>query len=341
MKRVLIVRTDRIGDVVMITPMIREIRKRYPDAFIATLTQPSTSDVFLHNPHLDIALTDDLAERSFWRVTKELRSRRFTDGLLVWPTERAAYQMLLAGIRNRIGVGYKFYGFITFMKGVSRRNYIPLRHEADYNMDLARRIGVVTDHIAPEIFITEEERSNALHMLRSRGIEAGDIKVLVHTGTGGSSPNWSEGKYITLIKSLLEEFRRLDFKIGLTAREMSQPFRDAVMMIDSRRVIDLSGSIKTLRDLIGSIAASDLLITPSTGPEHLADALGVQCIGLHCHRPMNSARYWGILNRRSVNVEVPDEYCRAHCSQDQTRCDIEGGISVDEVLHHAGQLLKN
>jgi len=83
MKRILIVRTDRVGDVVMITPMIRELRLKFPDAYIATLTQNHTSDILKNNPYLDEMITDDMKKESFWEVTKKIREKKFTDGLLV------------------------------------------------------------------------------------------------------------------------------------------------------------------------------------------------------------------------------------------------------------------
>ena len=108
-RRILIVRTDRVGDVVMITPMLRELRKAFPDAFIATLTQPNTSEILLNNPNINKIVIDDLKKENFRKVVRELRNYKFTDGLMVLPTERAAYQMFLAGIGNRIGVGRKLY----------------------------------------------------------------------------------------------------------------------------------------------------------------------------------------------------------------------------------------
>jgi len=160
-KRILIVRTDRVGDVVMITPMLREIKKTFPDSFIGTLTQPGTTAILQNNPYVDVMITDDLEKESYKKVISEIKKYKFTDGLLVLPTDRAAYQMFSARIRNRIGVGRKLYEIITFMKSVSRNKYIPLRHEADYCMDLARKIGVVTDNYQPEIFVTDEERIKA------------------------------------------------------------------------------------------------------------------------------------------------------------------------------------
>lgn len=167
MKRILLVRTDRVGDVVFITPMIRELRKAFPDAFIATLTQPHTKNILLNNPNLDVMLTDDLRKETFWKVVKDLRKYKFTHGLLMMPTERAAYQMFWAGIKKRIGVGHKLYEIITLMQSVSRNNYTPLKHEADYCLDLARKIGVNINDITLEIFLTQKKRLNPIFICKN------------------------------------------------------------------------------------------------------------------------------------------------------------------------------
>ena len=194
----------------MITPMIREIRRTYPDAFIATLTNPNSADVLINNPHINEIITDDLEKESFNKVTAMLRSFKFTDGLLVMPTERAAYQMFLAGVKNRIGVGRKLYEVITFMKNVSRNKYIPLRHEADYCMDLARAIGVSSENLTPEVFLTPEEKELGLNSLIASGSMINRRKIIVHTGSGGSSRNWSEEKYLELAVRVLHKAFDLD-----------------------------------------------------------------------------------------------------------------------------------
>jgi len=224
-KRILIVRTDRVGDVVMITPMIREIKKAFPDSFIATLTQPNTTAILQSNPNLDLMITDDLKDESYKKVIKELKLLKFTDGLLVLPTERAAYQMFRAGVRNRIGVGRKLYEIITLMKSVSRNNYIPLRHEADYCMDLVRKIGVDTDNIQPEIFTTDEEKKWSKEFYRSCGIKDDTFKIILHTGSKNSAPNWSEEKYFKLLNGIIRKFPNEDYVIMLTALEMTDRFQ--------------------------------------------------------------------------------------------------------------------
>jgi len=192
----------------MITPMVREIKKTFPDSFISTLTQPYTAKILLNNPYIDKILIDDLKKESFWKVVKKLRSFKFTDGLLIMPSERASYQMFLARIKNRIGVGHKLYEILTLMKSVSRNNYIPLRHEADYSMDLARKIGVNTDNIIPEIFISGEETLWGKDFLKNYNVLDEDFKIMIHTGSGKSAPNLSEEKYYNLIKNLLENLSK-------------------------------------------------------------------------------------------------------------------------------------
>jgi heptosyltransferase-2 len=199
----------------MITPMIRELKKTFPDSFIATLTARNTKDILLNNLYLDLTITDDKEKKSFMKVVKEIRKQNFTDGLLVMPTERAAYQMFLGGIKNRIGVGRKLYEVITFMKSVSRNKYIPLRHEADYCMDLARKIGVKTDNITPEIFLTGEEISETKFFFLDNGIKDEELKIIIHTGSKNSSPNWSEEKYLELIKGILNKYNSKKIKIIL------------------------------------------------------------------------------------------------------------------------------
>lgn len=326
----------------MLTPMVRELKKAFPGSYVATLTQPHTANILLNNPYVDSIITDDLKKETFWNTVKKLRKEKFTHGLLLMPTERAAWQMFWAGIKTRVGVGHILYEVMTGMNSVSRNNYTPLRHEADYCMDLARKIGVVTDNITLEIFTTEQEKSEALSFLKKFGVEQNDFKLYLHTGNLGSSPNWSERKYLQLIDRILSEVDLSNLKLVLTAREMTDEFIAAAKEKGKGKVIDISKELasRSLRELIKVISVSDLFVCNSTGPLHIADALDRKCIGINCHRPMNSVQYWGIINKRSVNIEVSESFCDNHCSKDKEICCIEDGISVEEVLNAIKKLIK-
>ena len=315
----------------MITPLIREIKKKFPDCFLATLTNPNSANVLLNNPYLDALIIDDLQKNSFWKVVKYLRKQHFTDGLLVLPTERAAYQMLLAGIKTRIGVGHKLYEVISGMRSVDRHNYIPLKHESDFCMDLVRKLGIETDNLELEICVTDAERTEGMEFLNKLGIENNDFKFILHTGSLGSSPNWSEGKYLLLIREILK-LQIPNLKIILTAIEMSADFLNSVAELKEPGIIDISRKMQGLRHFIKVISVIDLFMSNSTGPLHIADALNKKCIGINCHRPMNCAKYWGILNKQSINLEVSEEYCDKNCSPNKDICSFENGISVQQAI---------
>lgn len=340
-RRILIVRTDRVGDVVMMTPIVRELKKAYPDCFIGTLTQPNTANILLNNPYIDAIITDDLQKETFWSTVKKLRKHKFNYGLLLMPTERAAWQMFWAGIKTRVGVGHKLYEIITGMRSVDRHDYNPLKHEADFCMDTARKIGLKTNDITPNIFLTDQERIEGHQILAASGINNGDFKLMLHTGSLGSAPNWSEGKYLVLVERIINEINLPNLKIILTAREMSRDFINAAVEKGNGKVVDISEEMNKyfLRDFIKIISIADLFIGSSTGPIHLADALDIKCIGLHCHRPMNSAEYWGILNKKSINLEVSEFFCDSHCSKDKQVCCIEDGITTDDVINAINSLI--
>jgi heptosyltransferase-2 len=198
-------------------------------------------------------------------------------------------------------------------------------------LDTARKIGVKTVNQELEIFVRDDEKKEALEFLNKYGIEDTDYKIILHTGSLGSSPNWSEDKYLLLVKEMLK-LQIPNMKVVLTAIEMSDIFLKNVKSLNDDRVINISGIMEDLRQFIKIISVMDLFISNSTGPLHIADALDRKCIGLNCRRPMSSVKYWGILNKRSINLEVPEEYCNKNCSADKKVCCIEDGISIDQVI---------
>ncbi|MCB0721605.1 MAG: glycosyltransferase family 9 protein [Ignavibacteriae bacterium] len=339
MKKILIARTDRVGDVVMITPMIRELKRTYPDSFIAALVSNYTSDILLHNPHLDDIIIDEL-DKNFWKTVKHIRKHKFTDGLLTWPIKRTAYQMFLGGVKNRIGVGRKLYEVITFMKSVSRSDYNPLRHEADYCMDLARRIGVESDDLTPEIFVTQEEKDSALEFLAGKCVYNTDKKIIIHTGYGRSSPNWSENKYFELTKEILER-SGADTKLIFTAPEMTKKLSEKLTSLNSDRIIDLSRHTFSLRELIGLISVCDVVVSSSTGPMHLASAMGVNTVSIFCYNAMCRVKRWGALGNKAHNIEVASEFCRNNCHEVVEECRVEAGIGIHRVLNEILPLISH
>ncbi|MHB9010917.1 MAG: glycosyltransferase family 9 protein [Ignavibacteriaceae bacterium] len=326
-KRILIVRQDRIGDVVVSTSIPRAIKKQWTDSYVAVLVSSYTKDIYLNNPYVDdIIIYEDVPFKSinnFVKRVKEIRRNKFTHALMLLPSKRINYLLFLSGIRKRIGVGEKFYQFITFVKGVSRHKYIPLRHEADYCMDLARRIGIKSNDYAPKIYLSETEK-NYVKETRFRLLGENKIIVGIHSSNGHSAPNLPVRTYLQLIKRLQNTNR---FKIVVT---------DNIVPPEMQNLegVEYPNDGSDLRNSILNFAALDILISSSTGPMHIAAALGIKTLSMFCPLPACSPKLWGPLGNDNTIILPEENYCNINCKNHPKDCTFEGngGISIGKIL---------
>ncbi|MEG8946066.1 glycosyltransferase family 9 protein [Rosettibacter firmus] len=332
-KRILIVRPDRIGDVILSTPIPRELKKFYPDSFIAVMLRKYTSDVYLNNPHVDkIILIDDYdGSETFWRKVDEIRKYKFTHALMLLPNERINYMLFFAGIPYRVGVGHKFFQFITFTHYVSRNKYIPLRHEADYCMDLARKIGIETKNLETEIFLTEIEKKK-VEELRKNYLSGKKFLIGIHTTNGNSAPNWTPQSYKELIMKLSQDN---DIQIVLTDN------KPPVELLNIESVL-YPNINKTLRESILNFATLDLLFSSSTGPMHICAALKVKTVSMFCPLTACSPQLWGPLGNENKIILPDKNYCDLLCPGNPKICTFEGegGINIDSAFQSIIDIIK-
>lgn len=332
LKRFLVIRIDRIGDVVLSTPIPREVKSKYPDAFVAVLCRDYTKDVYIHNPNVDLIISlEELKEKGFWGTVFFLRKLKFDASLLLLPDEWINYVLFFSGVKCRVGTGYKFYQFITGVKGISRKKYIPLRHEADYCMDQARYLGIQTDNLTTEIFLTDEEKEKSSD-LRKELLDGKKYLIGLHISSGGSAPNWEPEKYLKLSEKLEEQN---DVKVVFTDNVVPKNFPK-----EKQNIFINFG--KTLRETIISINSLDCLVSASTGPMHIAAALKVKTISLFCPLPACSPKLWRPLGNESIELLPSENYCQTKCPGDPKICtfDGEGGIEIKQVVEAVNAILK-
>ncbi|MFA6468333.1 MAG: glycosyltransferase family 9 protein [Bacteroidota bacterium] len=326
--RILIIRPDRIGDVVLTTPLIRAVKQTFPDAFVGVMVNSISGVLLKHNPNIDLLITDDPAGKDagrsgFWNQVKALRRHAFDTGLMPLPRERHAWMMLLAGIGKRIGVGGKIYQILTATRTVSRNKYIPLRHEADYVMDLGRKIGVTNDDISPELFLSEQEKELAKRFFTDRGFSL-DLPIIgINPSSNKSVPNWRPEQYVQLC-TLLAKKHQLFINIGAFAPDMEKHFTRF-----REKHIVYSGT--DLRELIAVCSKLSVLVSSSTGTQHIAAALKVPTVTMFCPLPACSYQLWGSLGNRSEVIQPSEGYCQHQCLGDPKVCTMDD-ISCEAVM---------
>ncbi|MCF8240922.1 MAG: glycosyltransferase family 9 protein [Melioribacteraceae bacterium] len=330
-KRILIVRPDRLGDVVLSTPLPREIKKKYPGSFVAVYVRDYAKDIYVNNPNVDEIIIHQKSKNLTEHIKSinEIRSFRFTHSLTLLPKEDINYKLFFAGIPIRIGVGHKFFQFITNTKSVYRRKLKPLRHESDYCLDTIRKLGIEVSDMNPEIYLTPKEIIEANEFKKNILC---DKKYLIgiHAGSGKSSPNWSVERY----KSFAEELsKNQGLEVVFTDNEIPDILKNTRFKFVSRN--------KRLRDDVVMFSALDFLISASTGPMHVASALGVKTISLFCPLPANSVKLWGPLPETAHFVLPEHDYCQNLCPVNPDDCRLEGerGITIEKVLNKINELI--
>lgn len=329
-RRILLVRTDRLGDVVLTLPMLPALRTCFPDAHIAMLLRHYTGDILRGNPYADELLWyDDGAHLiPFRTMVRTLRERRFDAVVVVYPTLRLAWLMFRSGIPVRVGTGYRSYSLL-FNRRVYEHRKDARRHEVEYNLRLLERLGC-TPAASPEfrLQVTPEEHAVVARVLREAGTDPDRPLVVLHPGSGGSAREWGDANFARLAARLAGSG---DVQVVVTGGPAEQGRAEAVAAAAAGSARNIAGLL-TVRELAALLSRTAVFVSNSTGPIHIAAAMGAAVVGFYPQHPAMSARRWGPWTDRKV-VFTPDRPvdCSDCAATRGVPCACMEGIPVEEV----------
>jgi heptosyltransferase-2 len=163
--RILLVRPDKIGDVVLTTPAAAAVRERYPEAFIAFLCRDYAAPVLENNPAVDEIIRCDSNGESVLDLSRTLRKHSFDAAVHFYLDGRCELASFAAGIPERIGPFSKISALFLNTRVRQNRSRAE-RHEAQYNLELGREIGAGEAARPAQMFLTEAERKKGLRILQ-------------------------------------------------------------------------------------------------------------------------------------------------------------------------------
>lgn len=317
---ILIVRTDRVGDVVLTTPLSTALKRRFPECRVSWLVRSYTAPLLAHNPDVDQVLIDD-GQTPTAPLVHDLRAPRFDAALIVLPRWRAAWTTFRAGIPQRIGPASKLYSLL-FTQRLWQHRSEGEKHEADYNLELLTPLEVPFERLPTRIVLTEEEKRHARSLLEGHRISFQKPVVILHPGSGGSSERWPLSHFMALGDRLQAE--GCDVVVTAGPGENVQS-----IMIDQMHRVPVfipAGSV-SLRHLAAILGQANLVVTNSTGPLHIAVALNVPTVSMFSPIPTCHPRRWGPY---PDYVEKTGKHAVFVAPETGGRVAMEG-ISVEEV----------
>ena len=328
-KNILIVRTDRIGDVVLSLPLAELIKKHYPECKVSFLVRNYTKDILFNHPSIDnvLILNEKNNKILLGENAKHLKNFNFDSTIVVYPTFWIAYLIFLSRIPQRIGTGYRWYSFLFNTKIYVHRKYAE-KHELEFNIDLLKPFGINEQlneqDVQFNIQINPTSEQKIKEMLKESGINSDDFIAILHPGSGGSSVNLPIEKF----KKIIELISKNDkIKIFLTGSKEETKICEMLKM--NENIKNLAGKLN-LSELIALTNMSNIFISNSTGPLHIAAALGKNTIGFYPRILACSAKRWGPYTNKKKIFE-PSINCE-NCTREQcSKLDCMNSIEPREV----------
>lgn len=313
-ERILVAQTSFLGDVVLTTPLIAALRRRFPGASLAVLCTPRGKDILAGNPDIDEIITlekkrDGGRNANLFRKAAELRARRFTIAVSPHKSLRTALLLSLARIPLRIGFRQSA-GWFLYHRRVDRD---AVRHDVERNLSLVEALGVDARACGRDLHIdtTADARQTVARIFSDLGISDDRMVVGVNPGSTWATKRWTVVGYAELCAALR---RRYDAQIVLFGGPEDRDTVDAIIERTGGGVTSLVGHIG-LKELAAAIERCRVFVTNDSGPMHVAVARGVPVVAVFCATTPSLGFYPYSSRAVVVEKELACRPCGSHGGQ--------------------------
>ena len=291
--RMLVTRTDRLGDVILSLPTLDSLRRSLPKASLTFVAK---------SIYLDL-LKDFLAERkidgqappteSGGRWKEVFERNRFDAGLFLYPERTLLFSAWRWRVPIRVGPVSHPLSFATLNFGARQRRSQGEMNEAEYNLKLSESLlqRASVSVAAPKpitLPVAQEEVGIVQRRLTQLGVEDGEPYAVFHVGMGGSALNLSARNYHALLQAVSKRYCNRILLTEGPSQADRRMVEELVRGIPSVAVV----SGLTLRGLGELFRLSKVVFAPSTGPLHLAHYVGAATVGFYSPVQSHSRRRW-------------------------------------------------
>lgn len=264
-----IIRTDRLGDMVLTLPMFPALRTRFPDARLTLFTRSYVHELVDGLSCIDEVVYTDVED---FVLSKALAHRHIDTVFFPRAAFREIWSALRAGVRTRIGTANRWYSLL-YNKRIREHRSRAEHHEAEYNV---RMISHTFGLPQPDV-----------HLVRPLAKPAPSPSIIIHPGSGMSSPQWPAEFFGAAAQ-------QLRISTGLNVIITGIPSENALCAVVAQMCPDATNACGayTLGEMIAVVGGARLVLANATGILHLAAALGTPVVGFYPDAAPVSARRW-------------------------------------------------
>jgi len=276
-QRILIFNVNWLGDVLFSSATIRNIRRNYPQSYIACVIPSRCYPVLKGNPYLDEVFIFDEKDRHRGMLEKLnfvslLKKKKFDTVFLLHRSFSRALICRLAGIKERIGHYTKKRSFLLTQKIMP-----PTRdslHRIDYYLDVIEKAGLRVEDRYLDFTFTSEDEEQVDNFFKKNSIKPGDFVVAVNPGGNWLPKRWPPDYWALLADKLISQKKaKLIITGSISDLLLASQIKDAM-----KQAPLVACGVFNIKQLGALAKRVDLFITADTGPLHIANAVGAKKI---------------------------------------------------------------
>lgn len=291
--KILVISLQGIGDLLLTTPLLRELKENLPEAKISVLTFKTNKGILVGNSFVDeIFCLDPKNYIKGLVLLFTIRKKRFDSSICTFPSGlRSALLGYLSGAHIRLGqdlsIFNKYRWFFTKQVPITE-----VKHAVLLNLDFLKPLGINTENINTKspLNLLNEDKNYAQDFLKANSLNNEDLLIAIHPGGGkftAAYRSWPKERFTSAADLLIEKFGA---KILFIGGENDEELIEEILSIMKHKAISAAGKT-SLKQTAALIAESRLLICNNSAPMHIAAALNIPTIGIfgpadpRIHRP--------------------------------------------------------
>ncbi|MGE5624312.1 MAG: glycosyltransferase family 9 protein [Bacillota bacterium] len=329
-QKILVIRNDKLGDFMLAWPALALLRANLPAAHLAVLVPEYTAALAKACVHVDEVIVDPKLKGD-WKngkaLAKLLKPRKFDAVITLFSRFDTGLAVWSAGIPARYAPATKL-AQIFYNRRIAQRRSQSAKPEYEYNLEMVQvfleDLGIKKPApVNPPYlaFRPAEVKKAKQGFLRKHKLSATKKLIFLHTGHGGSASNLSLLQYAELARKLASKKRHFVLTAGPGEEGQAQRLASMLEKVPHSVHISTDGLIPFAKHL----AFADLFISGSTGPLHLAAALGVPTAAFYPRRRSSTALRWQTVNPPTERLAfMPPEEAE---EGDMSRIDIKAAAT--------------
>jgi lipopolysaccharide heptosyltransferase II len=277
-KKILLIRLRRIGDVILTTPAISSLRQGIPTASISYIVEKPYRELVEGNPNLDkvIVLEKKQSLRDFLKLIRLIRKEKYDVVLDFHGGPRASLITLLSKAKLKVGYRVKYKNFIYNIK-LPRSPKEGHFHSVENHINLVKALGVDVKSLPP-LYLPKAQKTEIekVEKFIEENSLGGSKIIAIHIGAGNAFRNWGVDNLVQLTNLLAH---RPDVKIVLVGTSEDQKAEEEILKKSAASLLSLVGRLN-LREVKEFISHSSLFVGPDSGPMHIAASTTTPIVAL-------------------------------------------------------------